>query len=577
MHGAGTWTLPLIDRDEPRFAEASREMRERSDYVVPYFNNEPRFDKPPLLYWTQVASFHFFDETDFAARLPSIMAAAGIAVLLFAWGRRLGGDRLGWWAAIIFSLCLQMFLQGRAGLPDMLLVFFVTAAHWAAYELIADSLGIITPPADPKYRKYWRLIFYLALGLAFLAKGPIGWIPLLTVATTRLFLRNRSLNSRFHFATGLLCTLAIVLAWGIPALLRTNGDFFRVGIGHHVFERAVGTAVEHEEANSGIIYLAMLPFYFLTVFVSFFPWSIKLPALIRRLWRDRDGMDNYLIAGIVPIFLILTFVNTKFFHYTLPAFPLLSLLLARHLFELPGSARFAQRAAVLTLAVSLCTSLFLFPLFARAVPSIQLFNEARANLRPEMEFANVGYRQPSVVWYFRSSCSRLVSNTRSRSRSGQRAEVHGIARAAIHHYADADRAGTLPGASTKLEVVHGARISSSPGKAPRSHANSKTVTAGLLVSPQSSRARFDPATQDFRHAPGLRDTAAGVVRLARVKHFADRAEAIVIEVNRKHFEKFARTFFVIRVHLQPGVDEWPDQPGPNRALMVSAIARTQIA
>src|SRR2546421_10253763 len=40
FHIAGSWSLPLIDRDEPRFAEASREMRARGDYVVPYFNNQ---------------------------------------------------------------------------------------------------------------------------------------------------------------------------------------------------------------------------------------------------------------------------------------------------------------------------------------------------------------------------------------------------------------------------------------------------------------------------------------------------------------------------------------------------------
>ena len=63
FHVIGTWSLPLIDRDEPRFAEASREMIERGDYVVPYFNNQYRFDKPPLAYWAQVASYRFLAKT----------------------------------------------------------------------------------------------------------------------------------------------------------------------------------------------------------------------------------------------------------------------------------------------------------------------------------------------------------------------------------------------------------------------------------------------------------------------------------------------------------------------------------
>ena len=72
FHLAGTWSLPLIDRDEPRFAEASREMRERGDYIVPYFNNQFRFDKPPLTYWFQVASYRLFGENDFAARFRQL-------------------------------------------------------------------------------------------------------------------------------------------------------------------------------------------------------------------------------------------------------------------------------------------------------------------------------------------------------------------------------------------------------------------------------------------------------------------------------------------------------------------------
>jgi len=71
FHVAGTWNLPLVDRDEPRFAEASREMMERGDYVIPHFNNHFRFDKPPLTYWAQVASYKIFGENDFAARFPS--------------------------------------------------------------------------------------------------------------------------------------------------------------------------------------------------------------------------------------------------------------------------------------------------------------------------------------------------------------------------------------------------------------------------------------------------------------------------------------------------------------------------
>src|SRR5215813_14938205 len=136
FHILGTWILPLIDRDEPRFAAASREMIERNNYIVPSFKNQLRLDKPPLTYWAQVASYRIFGESDFAARFPSAIAAALTAVLILAWGRRIGGEKLGWWAAIIFTLSLQTFVHAKAAVADMWLVLFVTLAYWAGYELI---------------------------------------------------------------------------------------------------------------------------------------------------------------------------------------------------------------------------------------------------------------------------------------------------------------------------------------------------------------------------------------------------------------------------------------------------------
>jgi 4-amino-4-deoxy-L-arabinose transferase-like glycosyltransferase len=399
LHVAGTSTIPLVDRDEPRFAEASREMRERGDYVIPYFNDKYRFDKPALIYWTQMASYSLFGENDFAARFPSTVAAALTAVLLFAWGRRLGNERIGWWAAIIFTLCLQVFIHAKAAVADMWLVFFVTAASWAAFELLADSLGLAQSPSDERRRKYWRFAFYIALGFGFLAKGPLAWLPLLTVISTKLYLPGNSLIRRFWFVTGMLGAFAIVCTWGVPALIRTNGEFFKVGIGRHVVERSFNV-MEGHGANSWNTYLAAMPFYFLTVFLSFFPWSIKLPALAKRLWRNRDAIDNYLISGILIVFVIMSLVKTKLPHYTLPAFPLLSLLLARHLFEI-GTPKFARRAAIGAAATALVVAFIVFPLLAPTFPSAQLYKMSRNDLLPEMDFANVDYAEPSVVWYFR--------------------------------------------------------------------------------------------------------------------------------------------------------------------------------
>ena len=383
-------------------------MIQRGDYVVPYFNNQLRLDKPPLAYWAQVASYRVFGESDFSARFPSVIAAALTALVIVAWGYRIGAAAAGWWATIIFTLSLQTFIHAKAAVADMWLVLFMTLAHWAGYELICGR-------QTSNIQRRWWWIFYLALALGFLAKGPIAWIPLLTVVTTIVLARDWQLGRNFKFLRGILVTLAVVALWGIPALIQTHGEFFAIGIGRHVISRSLATMEGHGASSFGM-YLLLLPFYFVTIFVSFFPWSIKLPWLIRQLWiQEKAGIsdpgyngkkiDNYLLTGIAIIFVIFTLVSTKLPHYTLPAFPLLALLLARHwqgaaVFRTHGSSfrTIATSAACVWIAIALVVP----PLVARFFPAYQLFRESRAYLQTNMQFASVEFEEPSVVWYFRS-------------------------------------------------------------------------------------------------------------------------------------------------------------------------------
>jgi len=453
FHLAGTWNLPLIDRDEPRFAEASREMIERGDFVVPFFNNEYRFDKPPLTYWFHVASYRVFGENDFAARFPTAIAGALVAVVLMAWGTRVGhaaalGQDGSWragsmryernseacatgvWAAVLFTLCLQTFLHGKAAVADMWLVLFVTLAHWAGWELLRGGNA----------RFFW--VLYPSLALGFLAKGPIAWTPLLTIASTRhLFDRQRrgaattmgpreqyerafhgdptiarvaQESQRLFFIPGSLLAIALVCAWAVPALQRTRGEFFYVGIGRHVIARSFAP-MEGHGANSLGAYLALSPLYFVTVFASFFPWSIKLPALVRNMrLGHRDASDNFLLAGTLTIFLIFTLVKTKLPHYTLPAFPLLALLMARRWQRLKLSRAMAWCAAVLFLAIALIAP----PFISRLTPSKMLANASRAVLRGEMQFAAAEYTEPSLVWYFRRDVHGFMTPLKVKEAAG---------------------------------------------------------------------------------------------------------------------------------------------------------------
>lgn len=389
LHLSGTWILPLMDRDEPRFSEASREMLQRGDWILPTFNNVPRYDKPPLTYWCQMAFYKVFGENDLAARLHSALFTALTALAVFGFARSLYGERAAWCAASAYTVSLQVMVQAKAAVADMPMVFFFTVAVWAGWELL-------TRPAESIARWWW--IFYGALALGFLAKGPEIWFPVAGILFYAWRSRDPGLNAKFKFHYGIPLMLLLIAAWGIPAILQTHGDFFRVGIGKHVVERSLAPMEGH--GGSGLLkYFAMLPFYFLTFFPSFLPWSVFSLWIFLRLKTGCTGAEKYLLINIALVFLIFTLVSTKLLHYTLPAFPLLACLAAPTLAAL-SAALF--RGLVLGMAAfNLALAFIAFPVLANNSLIPMKSVAASLQLAPETEFASVDYDEPSQIWYLR--------------------------------------------------------------------------------------------------------------------------------------------------------------------------------
>jgi len=403
FHCLGNWALPLIDRDEPRFAEASREMLERGDYVVPYFNGEPRFDKPALIYWLQCASYRMFGTNEFAARLPSALCAALIAVALVVWGARLFDPATGWRAAAIFSTSLQVIMHARAAVADLAMVACVVAAAWAGWEW---KRALWERPGGGRS---WLLALGLAsaLGLGFLAKGPIALLPLGMLWWGGWPAPRAGGSPLLQWLAIIAVALTVIAAWGVPALLRTDGAFAAVGLGKHVVARSV-TAFEGHGSRSLAGYLGMLPFYFVTIWLSFFPWSIWLwPAIRRGFARAavQGSGERYLFTGVALCFAIFALVATKLPHYTLPAFPFLALLAAAWWRDLPRDDRTFRRTLFVTITASSIVFLLGFPWLARQFPAVLLHRQAAPLLTREMAFATFEFDEPSLVWLFRREVS----------------------------------------------------------------------------------------------------------------------------------------------------------------------------
>lgn len=312
--GPGTAELPLLDRDEPRFATATREMRDTGEWLVPTFNGQDRFDKPILIYWLMRATYAVGGVHAFTARLPSLLCTLALVVFVAWTADRWWGRRAGLLAGLSLGTSLQIFIHGRLAVADLPMVLGVTVAMIALIELLDGR--------DEPRRAWWWALF-LALGLGFLAKGPIAWaVPMLAVLGWRWVLRRAPVPwSRLQLGRGLALTLGVVALWGLPALAVTAGRFFAVGIGEHVVQRGV----------AGFNSRGYAPwFYLFTTPLALFPWIAWAgPAWAAVRQRRADPRMGWLAAWFLAPVLIFSFYATQLPHYVLPAFPAFCLLAAR--------------------------------------------------------------------------------------------------------------------------------------------------------------------------------------------------------------------------------------------------------
>ncbi len=301
-------TARLWDRDEPRNSRASHEMLARGDWIVPTFNGELRDHKPILLYWGQMLSYRALGESEFSARLPSVLCAlltvAAVAVLASRLsGRPKGLSQEGFWAASCLATCLLFVMAGRAATPDSCLIAFSTLGIAA---LVIGSLSPAAPYSSGRVAKTrWlpALFGYAMLGLAALAKGPVGIVlPLAVVhswwmvcrrlqsqensavsgARTWLeALRTTLLEAWLAFhplqcfraiwglraIPGVLLSLLVATPWYAAVGMQTNGEFLRGFFLEHNVGRAMGSMEGHQGS---------ILFYPLAFVVGVFPWSLWL-------------------------------------------------------------------------------------------------------------------------------------------------------------------------------------------------------------------------------------------------------------------------------------------------------------
>lgn len=344
--------IGLIDETEPLFVEASRQMLLTGDWITPYFDGEPRFDKPPLIYWLMVLAFKIFGVNEFAARLPSVLSAIAVTVLCFYTLKQFAGRTKSepgattaaeleatappsnfwpwrqwlpaWLGATMLLLNPNTFFWGRTAYSDMLLTACIGGA------LLTFFCGYAQPtPGRTQQRWYWA--FYVCIALAILTKGPIGVVlPGLAIAGFLVYVGQvRATLAEMQWRRGAVLVLALTLPWYL-LVIRDNGwAFIDSFFGYHNVERFTSVVNRH----AGPWY-----FHFLVILVGFLPWSVYLPAAIARLrpWRRREWqaaprsehLGLFALAWFVAVLGFFTVAVTKYFSYTLPLMPAAAILVA---------------------------------------------------------------------------------------------------------------------------------------------------------------------------------------------------------------------------------------------------------
>ncbi len=315
----GFFTIPASDRDEARFAQATRQMLETGDHVRIRYQEEERNKKPVGIHWLQVTSVRTAQALYLAGpgdiwayRVPSLLGALLAVLAAFHWGRGLVGRRPALLGAALLASTLVLTVEAHIAKTDAALLASVVAAMGLFGQCYLRPAAFTAGNAAA---------FWLILGVSILLKGPIGpMVALLTGITLAVADRGAVWWRALRPAWGVALMLAVAVPWLVAIGLATEGRFFAQAVGGDMLGK-VGAGEEKHWGPPG--------FYVLSFVIAGFPGAWLALAALPGAWRDRlIPATRFLLAWIVPSWLLFEAVQTKLPHYVLPMFPALMLLAA---------------------------------------------------------------------------------------------------------------------------------------------------------------------------------------------------------------------------------------------------------
>jgi 4-amino-4-deoxy-L-arabinose transferase-like glycosyltransferase len=319
----GFFGIPPIDRDEARFAQATKQMVESGDFVDIRFQDDVRYKKPVGIYWMQAAAVEAASALGLPRaqvrvwlyRVPSLIGAFGAVLLTYWTGLAFVTRRGAVLAALIMASSVLLGVEARLAKTDAMLLFTVVAAMGAmARVYLSWQRGDDTP--HPPWS--WPVIFWTALAGGILLKGPlILMFAGLTIATLAFFDRSVAWLWRLRPVWGLIWLLVLVLPWFVAIFWRAGDAFFADSIGGDMLSKL--SAQESHGAPPGV--------YLLLFWVTFWPGAPLAGMAAPAVWRARrEPGAQFLLAWIIPSWIVFELVLTKLPHYVLPLYPAIAIL-----------------------------------------------------------------------------------------------------------------------------------------------------------------------------------------------------------------------------------------------------------
>ncbi len=321
----GFFQIPPVDRDEARFAQATKQMLETGQYVDIRFQNEVRYKKPVGIYWLQAMTVKAGEAvgipqaltTIWLYRLPSLFGATAAVLLTYWTALAFVARRTALVAALMMASCVLLGVEARLAKTDAMLLFACVAAMGAMARVY---LGTRRAPATPTG---WQIpaIFWTALGVGLLLKGPV---ILLFAGLTALTLSVADRSGRWLWSlrplAGLAWTIVLVLPWFIAIVAKSGAGFFEKAVGEDMLAK-IFSGQESHGAPPGV--------YFLLFWVTFWPGSVLAGLAAPAVWQARrEPGARFLLAWLIPCWLVFEAVMTKLPHYVLPLYPAIAILIA---------------------------------------------------------------------------------------------------------------------------------------------------------------------------------------------------------------------------------------------------------